>query len=472
MNTDDLKLINKLPEKNRNSYCPVPWREQMIESNGAIRLCCLAQDTVKNDDGTEANVSDNSLDEIWNNRYMQETRQKMLEGIPLDICTPCYEHEANNGYSNRENELEEMMRSRGEFPVDIIVKEKPDYYDVRFGNLCNMKCITCGPQYSSEHYEEYIKIYEDLKVETNNNIIKVDQEMAKLGEYSHVGHVLTTTEMDEIKQNKGNYNWPENDRVFNSILEQITTSDTKKLYITGGEPTLSAGNLKLLTALVDNGQSKNITLWMNTNMTNVNEKFWNLVAQFKHVNVMMSIDGIGDTFDYIRYPGQWKQIEKNISKLINFINNLAPGSNDPNDHQKFELQLSPVIQLLNLLNLEDIIEYFIKIVDPAHCAVTFCPNVLRGPDYYRINNANYNIRQEVNDRIQEKYKDFLYFGTPKLEHFIHILDNTLTYKNNEEYEGEIPLLMNIAYENHLKYQKYRKIDHLDDWFYASMERLI
>ena len=453
------KLVSNLPEKNKHVYCPVAWHEQMIESNGAIRLCCLAGDTIKNDDGTEANVNVDSLDEIWNNKHMQEIRQKMLDGVSLDMCNPCYQHEENNGYSNRENELEEMLDNRGNFPVDIIVKEKPDYYDVRFGNLCNMKCITCGPQYSSEHYEEYIKIYNDIKVETRNNEKQIDSEMTKLGEYCHVGHVMTADEMDVIKQNKGDYDWPQNDKVFDSILEQITTSNTQKLYITGGEPTLSAANLKLLTELVDNGQSKNITLWMNTNMTNVNENFWNLVAQFKYIKVMMSIDGIGDTFEYIRYPGQWKQIDKNIHKLINFVDNVAP--------HKFELQLAPVIQLLNLLNLEDIIEYFIKIVNSADCTINFCPNVLRGPDYYRIINANYNIKQEINEKIQAKYKDFMYYGFPKLQHILQIIDNTLTYKNEED-----PSLMNIVYENHLKYQKYRKIDHLDDWFYDSMERLI
>tara|TARA_B100000809_G_C15090532_1_gene513044 strand:- start:47 stop:1426 length:1380 start_codon:yes stop_codon:yes gene_type:complete len=452
-------LVSTLPEKNRHVYCPVAWHEQMIESNGAIRLCCLAGDTIKNDDGTEANVNVDSLDEIWNNKHMQEIRQKMLDGIPLDMCNPCYQHEENNGYSNRENELEEMLENKGDFPVDIIVKEKPDYYDVRFGNLCNMKCITCGPQYSSEHYEEYIKIYNDIKVETRNNEKQIDSEMTKLGEYCHVGHVMTADEMDVIKQNKGDYDWPQNDKVFDSILEQITTSNTQKLYITGGEPTLSAANLKLLTELVDNGQSKNITLWMNTNMTNVNENFWNLVAQFKYIKVMMSIDGIGDTFEYIRYPGQWKQIDKNIHKLINFVDSVAP--------HKFELQLAPVIQLLNLLNLEDIIEYFIKIVNSADCTINFCPNVLRGPDYYRIINANYNIKQEINEKVQAKYKDFMYYGFPKLQHILQIIDNTLTYKNEED-----PSLMNVVYENHKMYQKYRKIDHLDDWFYASMDRLI
>jgi len=461
------KLISILPKKNRHVYCPVAWHEQMIESNGAIRLCCLAGETIKNDDGTEANVNVNSLDEIWNNRHMQEIRQKMLNGIPLKMCLPCYQHEKNNGYSNREYEIEEMTKIKKDFPVDIIVKEKPDYYDVRFGNLCNMKCITCGPQYSSEHYEEYIKIYNDIKIETNNNKKQIDSEMTKLGEYCHIGLVMTADEMDIIRQNKGNYDWPQNDKVFNSILEQITTSNTQKLYITGGEPTLSAANLKLITALVDNGQSKNITLWMNTNMTNVNENFWNLVAQFKHVRVMMSIDGIGDTFDYIRYPGQWKQIDKNIHKLINFINNLAPHSRDPKDHQKFELQLAPVIQLLNLLNLDEIIEYYVKIIDPAHCAITFSPNVLRGPDYYRITNANYDVRQEVNNRLKEKWDGYEYFGTRKLEHILQVIDNTLTYKNEVDSS-----LMNVVYENHKMYKRYRKIEHLDDWFYATMKRLI
>ena len=232
------------------------------------------------------------------------------------------------------------------------------------------------------------------------------------------------------------------------------------------------GNKKLLKALVDNGKSQNITLWLNTNMTNVNEDFYNLVAQFKKVRLMMSIDGIGDTFDYIRYPGKWKQIDKNIHKLIDFVNNLAPHSKHPKDHLKFELQLAPVLQLLNLLNLEEMIEYYLKILEPAHCAVTFCPNVLRGPDYYRITNANYDIKHEVNNRIQEKWKGYLYYGHPMLENILRIIDHTLTNEEPEHWQKEYPNLMGIVKANHEMYKKHRKIDHLDNWFYSSMERLI
>ena len=127
--------------------------------------------------------------------------------------------------------------------------------------------------------------------------------------------------------------------------------------------------------------------------------------------------------------------------------------------------------LLNLLNLEDIIDYYCKILYIARCPVNFWPNVLRGPDYYRINNANYTIRQEVNDKIQAKYKDFTFFGVSKLQHFMQILDNTLTHKNEENFKKQIPSLMDIVYENHRMYKKYRKIDYLDDWFYSSIERL-
>jgi len=461
-----------LTEKNKDAYCPVPWREQMIESNGAIRLCCLAQETIKNDDGSEANVATDSLDKIWNNQHMQEIRQNMVDGTKIDMCRACYETEKNNGYSNRENELEEMLTFRSDYSSNIVVDERPNYYDVRFGNLCNMKCITCGPQYSSEHYEEYIKIYDDLKVETNNDITKINVEMTKLGEYCHVGRVMTSDEMDLIKEEKESYEWPENDNIFNNILEQINKSDIIKLYITGGEPTISAANKKLLKALVDSGKSQNITLWLNTNMTNVNEDFYNLVAQFKKVRLMMSIDGTGDTFDYIRYPGKWKQIDKNIHKLINFVNNLAPHSRQPKDHLKFELQLAPVLQLLNLLNLEEMIEYYLKILEPAHCAVTFCPNVLRGPDYYRMTNANYNIKHEINNRIQEKWDGYEYYGVPMLKNILRIIDHTLTNEEPEHEKKEYSNLMNIVKDNHEMYKKHRKIDHLDDWFYASMDRLV
>ena len=120
-------------------------------------------------------------------------------------------------------------------------------------------------------------------------------------------------------------------------------------------------------------------------MTNVNEDFYNLVAQFKKVRLMMSIDGTGDTFDYIRYPGKWKQIDKNIHKLIDFVNNLAPHSKHPKDHLKFELQLAPVLQLLNLLMKK----------------TTFCKQIL----FLKIRNSLFSVHIILYLEYMNEYQD-------------------------------------------------------------------
>ena len=346
-------------EKNKNTYCPVPWREQMVDSNGEMRLCCIAQNIITNDDGTNVNISTDSLEKVWNNKYMQDVRTAMLDGVKIDACHNCYKHEEDSGYSNRLNELEDIQNiSAGvkrlkeydhytaDFPSDIITDLRPDIYDIRFGNLCNLKCISCSPNYSSEWYEEVRKSHNTMQIEFDGNKEQIDAEFKKLGDWGNFDHgtAWDDSEVNRIIVNNksGTFEWVNNTKVFENILEQILKSDTKRIYITGGEPTITQGNYKLLQALVDNNVAKNIQVWCNTNCTNANLKFYNLLAHFGDVNLMLSIDGVSDAFDYIRYPGKWTQIEKNIKKIVDFVNE--------NKLKHWNVSLVPVIQFLNLFD--------------------------------------------------------------------------------------------------------------------------
>ena len=471
-------------EKNKNVYCPVPWREQMIDSNGELRLCCIAQDIVKNDDGSDVNVAVDSLEEVWNNKYMQDVRKAMMDGVKIDVCNNCYKHEEESGYSNRINELEDYQNInagvrleyfdhyKADFPSDIITTLRPDIYDVRFGNLCNLKCISCSPNYSSEWYEEVKKAQtEDF------------EKLGDWGNYDH-GTAWDKEEVTRVIANNKKFEWVNNNKIFENILEQIIKSDTKRIYVTGGEPTITQGNYKLLQALIDNDIAKNIEVWCNTNCTNANPKFYNLLAQFKEVNLMLSIDGIGDAFDYIRYTGKWIQIEKNINKIINFVNE--------NKLKHWNISLVPVIQFLNLLDLENLIEHYYKMLlvsDYGPKQIRFAPITLGGPRYYRVENAELSVRLKISEQLQSKYcskkiiTDHVWpeikageidvydtVSQPVLE-WIRILNLTLKQEAEGEEKNNIPEYRKQILANHEYYKKYRKIDHLDDWFYATMKRL-
>jgi hypothetical protein len=53
------------------------------------------------------------------------------------------------------------------------------YYDLRFGNFCNLKCRMCGPTDSSAWYDDWIKLTGTNKFKDTSGIMEiVDNKVA------------------------------------------------------------------------------------------------------------------------------------------------------------------------------------------------------------------------------------------------------------------------------------------------------
>ena len=50
--------------KNKDTYCPFAWEHQMIDSDGSYRLCCIADDKIKDNTGKPFNVGGSTLEEV------------------------------------------------------------------------------------------------------------------------------------------------------------------------------------------------------------------------------------------------------------------------------------------------------------------------------------------------------------------------------------------------------------------------
>lgn len=113
-----------------------------------------------------------------------------------------------------------------------------------------------------------------------------------------------------------------------SVQERIQTVDrlvnfdtVKQVHFFGGEPFISDTQLQMLRRMNNPGQ---IRLVYVTNCSQLpDQETLDRWEQFKSVNLMISMDGIGDHFNYIRWPLQWHQIEHNM----NFYRKLLKRSN-------------------------------------------------------------------------------------------------------------------------------------------------
>ena len=261
----------------------------MIDTNGAVKLCCVAEDPTTKDHGKNMDVTQSNLSTLWNSDYMQNVRERLLEGKQVKDCGQCYRKERRGEYSFRQ-------RANKDWPEQVqktmlnptkVVDDMPQYLDVRFGNLCNLKCRMCTGIYSKI-------LGEELK-----SIADKDEEFRLLAPDSAKSYT---------------FDWYDNPNFWDD-LEQYMSS-VKLIYLTGGEPTLVQGNYEFLQQLVDRGYAKNISLVFNTNATNFQARFLNIVSNFHAVTLNLSIDGVGGVQEYVRFPSKWTQIQKNMNMLV------------------------------------------------------------------------------------------------------------------------------------------------------------
>jgi len=318
--------------KTNKTLCAVPFVSTMINTDTTVRYCCMVKgqhNKVTKDDGTFYNCRDNFIEDSWNSKYMRNLRLDMIAGKEITGCDVCYKQEANGRTSNREHSLREWSWRLGKDTLEKIIKDAEDsdghvdtppvYLDLRLGNLCNLKCRMCNPWNSSQ-------------------IAKEHSELApKNTEYAATWRKVFGTFPQTIMDDQ---QWFDHDIMWDQVISLIPT--LKKVYMTGGEPTLIKNNFKFMEECIKQGR-KDIVLFFNTNCTNVNRKFLDLIRQFDTVNINASLDGTGRVNDYIRAPSDWIQISTNIERLAEL----------PNVH----LGITPTVQIYNMFNVVSLIKW-------------------------------------------------------------------------------------------------------------------
>jgi radical SAM protein with 4Fe4S-binding SPASM domain len=69
----------------RNTYCPAPYDQFVIQWNGDVVACCTDYEGRTK----TANVFASSIEEIWKGATLTQRKKDMLEGRLLDVCSKC-----------------------------------------------------------------------------------------------------------------------------------------------------------------------------------------------------------------------------------------------------------------------------------------------------------------------------------------------------------------------------------------------
>jgi len=253
--------------------CLVPWNSIDIGPQGDIRPCCKFRD----DSGF--NITRNTIQEYQNSDFLNNVKETMLKNEWPSGCAMCSIEEENNIQSKRQLDYARWKSEFDNYTEDkgIIVAS------IAFGNTCNLKCITCSPIASSRWHKESIDLLGKRvpKIETIDNV--------------------TSQNIFDLMPNLIHFDIP------------------------GGEPFLAEPDKQkdLLQLYVNSGQSKNISIHYTTNaQTFPDDTWWSLWENFKEIDIQLSIDGINERYEYIRYPASYSVLEENIQKYKNASENM------------------------------------------------------------------------------------------------------------------------------------------------------
>jgi hypothetical protein len=395
----------------------------MIQQNGDFRLCCQC---VHPPFGKlDMRIQDHSVNDARNSELHQRVRSQMLAGEEPAECKLCWDEE-NHGLNSK------RLHMLKHYPIDKIkqtasgyidVDEFPlAYLDLRFGNLCNMKCRSCGPADSSLWYE-------DVEAINPPNHTTFDFYLSKQYQLKKINNVWALKDDD--------FAWYESNDFWDVMRNIVPNID--RLYLTGGEPLISKAQWRLLDLCIELGVSKNIVLEYNSNMTYMTDTAFNKWNQFKEVHIGCSIDAIGDLAHYVRYPGQWHDIQENIIKLGN-----APCRN-------LVAKFAPTISVFNILGFLDLVDWLYHNPMPRIRSVPSF-HILEGPGFQNIQT----LPQETKDWIVAQYTEW-YAGAPWRMRHKDQFDSILNYMQAQDRSH---LLLDLK-EHTAKLDKHRSQKLLD-----------
>jgi len=86
----------------------------------------------------------------------------------------------------------------------------------------------------------------------------------------------------------------------------------KEIILAGGEPFLIKEQFDFVKTCCEIGEAHHIRLRYHTNGTVFPKEMIGYWEQFERVHFMVSLDGIGEAANYVRYPTNWKELENNV----------------------------------------------------------------------------------------------------------------------------------------------------------------
>ncbi len=401
-----------------DTYCPIPWIFQAVRNNGDVRICCQAnvtknQGVIRHPNGTSFNAGKDNLALARNAELMKSVRQNMLNGVWSEECARCKNEENAKLISRRNYENDSwgkqynidwarnITNDDGSIDTDSV---PTIYYDLRFGNLCNLACRMCGPTDSHTWYKDYVEMsgktnYKDTHGEVN------------LVENENVRWITVNND----------YDWHDSHSFWNQIEQNL--EKIEYVYMAGGEPMMIERHYDFLEKCIQADVAKKIILEYNTNMTSLQPRALELWKKFKAVRLGASVDGYGKVLEYQRYPAKWNQIEKNLKKIDELPENIYAW-------------LAYTVTALNVYHLPDFmiwkLEQNYKKINSSKKKPIITHHVAHHPQSLNIRMLPNDIKNDIKITFENKKEQFKKYDAHIYKNAVTILDGVINYMLEED----------------------------------------
>lgn len=317
--------------------CWVPYEEiNFYVPTGFVTYCC------KHKFAYTPKIEDYSHGkDFLNNDYVNNIKTDLLNEKKIEMCSSCWKSEEAGEHSWRQTQgiiPEEYNNIESLTSTTAFYNQVALYFD----NTCDMKCVYCSPGLSSK-WEAEANLIKQGKVKVNYKIPKFKVYHDKSIYQVRIQRIHEFLEALGSRAGQG--------------------QDHVNLTILGGEPLLSpeikdSNFLKYIDSFykyADKDFSLIFTIHTNGNTPKkVLDRFLNDVKSAKqkyenfHLKIIISVDTVGKTSEYIRSGSNWDTINSNIHRYYK-------------SEVVDQIGFSPTLSIFSIASLENIVDYWISL---------------------------------------------------------------------------------------------------------------
>lgn len=331
----------------KSRYCILAEKGLHLHNSGRCNSCSDSLDWWS-DNNTPMNLTTHSLEEIWNSQSRQDFIKDLRNGIEHSNCEKCWQKE-RIGIESKRQISNRVFKDTN--------KTTPQFIDLKWGNVCNLKCRHCNPWTSSKWLKEWYTVERSSSQE--------------FSEYTK-----------EFESTQRSYRHDNQDYFHNTFANWFLDSQHLMLY--GGEGMYVKDVQKMFAEAADSGKAKDIDIYINTNGTIYSDEWIEILSKFRSVKMAFSIDGVDKSFDYIRSGANWREVCKNFKKYQSIDN----------------IEVSIVLTVFTL-NVYNIVEIMYSIFNEL--GVIPAVNFVYGPDWWDIRILPNDVKRKILNQINTKH---------------------------------------------------------------------